>query len=272
MWKNIGKGGIWFAIYFGLQNIFSIIFALIYLGMHADMMPTTEDVNIVMNFVVEVVMQTIMPALIASSLAMILIYVIHRRVIKEPLHIKTVDWQKIVFFAGVACVLNVLCNLLVTFLSNLVPPAWMGALEDSTGAVSMGQPFWVLLLGTGILVPIMEELTFRYGIHGYAAKSNVVLAYVLSSIVFGIMHGNPVQIIYAALMGFILAWIYQKTGNLWYPITIHAVNNSMSLVSTLMVSETMYLVMTTAIGLLIVFASIICFDNVKRIFHKPIAK
>lgn len=257
MWKNIGKGGIWFAIYFGLQNIFSAAFAFIYMMMNIGNFPDVADVDAFMEFIIQVVMATAMPSLIASALFMLLIYVLHRHRIKQPLDIKSVDWKKLAFFAGLGCILNIVTNLAVTGLANFVPESWVAALEQSTGSVSTGQPFLVLLLGTGILVPIMEEITFRYGLHRNIAKSNVVWAYIISAIVFGLVHGNPIQIMYATVMGVFLSFAYQKTNNLWYPIVIHMAVNSSSLFGLFFESDLVFSLTISGIGVALILLALI---------------
>ena len=269
MWKNIGKGGIWFAVYFGLQNLFSTILAIAYIFMHPENIPEPGEIDGILNVLLDAISATIVPALITSALVMILIYFIHRKVTHQPLYAQSLNWQKSIFFVGLACILNVVCNTLLGFLQSMLPPAWVDALESSVGLVTTDAPFWMLLLCTGILVPIMEEITFRYGFQHYIAKSNVLAAYILSSIIFGVMHGNPIQIIYATIFGFILAFVYQKSGNLWYPIIIHAVNNTASLIATQCASDLVYITVFLIIGIAITATSIICFDDVKVIFKKP---
>lgn len=268
MWKNIGKGGIWFAIYFGLQNIISTVWAIAYMFMNPTGWPDMTNADALMEYIFEIVMATVIPALTISALLMIIIYIAHRNVTKQPLYLRTMEWQKVLFFAGLAAVLNVICNVVLAWLSTTLPEAWVGALENSVDSVTTGQDFWLLLLCTGILVPIMEEITFRYGIHHHIAKSNVMWAYIISSVIFGLMHGNPLQIIYATLFGFLLAFVYQKTNNLMYPIVIHAVNNTMSLCVSLFQTDLGYIVTVAGSGLIVLTLSYFCCANVKQMLQK----
>ena len=54
------------------------------------------------------------------------------------------------------------------------------------------------------------------------------LAILFSGLIFGIFHLNPVQIIGACLIGFLLAWLYYKTRSLMACILIHIMNNGLS--------------------------------------------
>lgn len=47
----------------------------------------------------------------------------------------------------------------------------------------------------------------------------------LSSLIFGAVHGNPVQIPFAFVLGTALGWMYYRTGSLLPSILMHFVNN-----------------------------------------------
>ena len=103
------------------------------------------------------------------------------------------------------------------------------------------QPFWLKIASVGIIIPIQEELMYR----GLIYKN--IKAAVISSTVFAVMHMNLSQGIYAFLMGFVLAFIYQKTKNIYACITFHCSANIFAVfVSTNTVNEflmeNMYLV------------------------------
>lgn len=249
MWKNLGKGGIWFAIYFALQNITSAIFAFIYTIMNISNFPDATDFDAMFTFMMDVLFAVTVPSLITASLVMVLVYVLHRKRTKQALDVKSVDWKKLIFFAGIGCILNVTLNFILNSMLHVFPESWGAALEQSTGSVSTGQPFILLLLGTGILVPIMEEITFRYGLHRNIAKSNIVWAYIISAIAFGLIHGNPIQIMYAILIGVFLSFVYHKTNNLCYPIIIHMSINSASLCSMFFEKDLAFYLTIGGVGL-----------------------
>ena len=113
----------------------------------------------------------------------------------------------------------------------------------------------MLLLGTGILVPIMEEIIFRHGVHKTISQSNIVVGYIISALVFGIMHGNIIQGTYAAILGFIFAVVLTKTDNLWYPILMHMAINSSSTIAMQtidIIPEWVFMVGIAGVGLGIV--------------------
>lgn len=78
-----------------------------------------------------------------------------------------------------------------------------------------------------IMAPIFEEIVFRgiiqKGLINKGTKPGVAIA--ISSIVFGLVHGNPWQFVGAVLLGSVLGFVYYKTKSLLLPILLHAFNN-----------------------------------------------
>lgn len=102
---------------------------------------------------------------------------------------------------------------------------------DISGQSAMaGQPLWLLILSIGMLSPIAEELLFRGLLFGRLKdwmKPGIAIG--LSSLFFGIYHGNVVQFVYALLLGSLFAVFYYRTGTLWSAVAAHMGANVWSL-------------------------------------------
>ena len=85
--------------------------------------------------------------------------------------------------------------------------------------------FSVCLIG-----PIMEEIMMRRVVLAEIreATGKKWLAIIISSLLFAVMHGNPIQIVFAMPAGILLGWLYCKTGSLLVPIGVHIMNNTIS--------------------------------------------
>lgn len=123
--------------------------------------------------------------------------------------------------ASTAYVMNVIISL--SQLQKLFP----GANELAEQAGLYDQPLWLLILAGGILAPIAEELIFRglvyLRLRDYLGVKNAI---VISSLLFGIYHGNVVQGIYAFSMGMLFAYGMEKFKSLWAAILLHMAGNS----------------------------------------------
>lgn len=82
----------------------------------------------------------------------------------------------------------------------------------------------VVVLG-GLFVPFAEELLFRGVLYGWLRRWGVVLATVVSALVFGLFHVAPLIVIGAAVIGALNAVLYEKSGSIWPAVVAHAANN-----------------------------------------------
>lgn len=92
----------------------------------------------------------------------------------------------------------------------------------------LGASFPIMLLMIGIAAPFCEEFVFRGVI--YRSYGRSVPAILLSAFLFGLMHMNFNQMIYAFAMGIFLALLVEAAGSLWASIFCHIFFNSMEVV------------------------------------------
>jgi len=84
----------------------------------------------------------------------------------------------------------------------------------------------LLLLSVSILAPLFEEPLFRGFVHSRLRRYfSINGAAMLSGLVFGVAHFSPGNIIPLAAIGFTLALIYERTGNLLAPMLVHGAWN-----------------------------------------------
>ncbi len=94
--------------------------------------------------------------------------------------------------------------------------------------------FAVIAAGT---TPLAEELIFRgllfQWLRGWIGP---IGAAVISAAIFGALHWPSGQAVWAGLVGFALALLFNRMGSLWSSVAAHAGNNAMAilLVLTLM--------------------------------------
>ena len=86
------------------------------------------------------------------------------------------------------------------------------------------------ILSITIMAPLVEELLFRGAIQGHLMRKWKMpyLGIVVSSLIFGVVHGNPAQIPFAFVVGIALGWVYYLTGSLLPGVLMHFINNGSS--------------------------------------------
>ncbi len=130
---------------------------------------------------------------------------------------------------------NLIGELTTSILDVFIP----GEITDPLQDLIMQTPVWIIILVAVIIGPIVEELIFRKFLMDKLGIYGDRIAIVVSSIAFGLFHGNISQFFYATFFGFMLSYIYSKTSNIIYPIIMHMVINFIGSVLPMPVIATM---------------------------------
>ena len=94
-------------------------------------------------------------------------------------------------------------------------------LADVVSEAIMPVSPWVTLLCAVIVGPIAEELFFRKAMIDRLSGFHPTDAILLSALLFGLMHGNLTQFLYAFPIGVLFGIIYYRTQNIGYTILLH---------------------------------------------------
>lgn len=77
-----------------------------------------------------------------------------------------------------------------------------------------------------VVIPVVEELLYRGIVYGRLKDwLGCRTAIVASAVIFGLVHMNLVQFVYAAVFGLLLAYFAEVSGNLSGPVAAHAAAN-----------------------------------------------
>ena len=127
----------------------------------------------------------------------------------------------------------------VAALGVVIPSVWlqeqMPALPDTAGEtlqkiISTPGGYFVIAL----LAPVVEEVVFRGAIlrkllSGMRSKWGAIC---ISAILFALIHFNPAQIPHAFLMGWLMGWLYMRTGSIVPGVVFHWANNTVAYLMT----------------------------------------
>jgi len=83
------------------------------------------------------------------------------------------------------------------------------------------------LVVVSIFAPVFEEITFRgFLFNSLRSRLNPVIAAMLSSLLFGVLHGYSAMGNFEIMIfGMLMCWVYAKTGSLWPGIIFHSLLN-----------------------------------------------
>jgi hypothetical protein len=129
----------------------------------------------------------------------------------------------LVLFAYMVTPLLSLLNLAsMLFASNII--------SSSIGGITTSYPLWVSIVAIGLVPAVLEECVYRGVFFNEYRKQNPRVGVLVSGLLFGLMHMNFNQFMYAFVMGVIFALLVEATNSLGASILVHFTINTNSVV------------------------------------------
>ncbi|MCQ2009822.1 MAG: type II CAAX endopeptidase family protein [Sporolactobacillus sp.] len=132
-----------------------------------------------------------------------------------------------VFVLGLFAVLGV--NTMIT--PVMYPVEWMlnlfGYTAEPSREILEGSRTTSMFIYTCLIGPIFEEFIYRGAVMRSLERFGSVFAITISALLFGMMHGNIIQIPMAFSVGIVLGYL-AKTYGIWLTVLIHIANNLFS--------------------------------------------
>lgn len=156
----------------------------------------------------------------------IIYIVMQKRPLKETLGLNPLTWKQWLLLIPLAiCMVNI--TEFVNVISQLfVSNSVSGHMMDLTLQYS----FPVMFFAVAIMPMICEEVIFRGLVYQGYRRSSVLLAILLSSFLFGIMHMNWNQFSYAFVLGILFCLINEAAGSFLPSMMMHLFINGRSIV------------------------------------------
>jgi uncharacterized protein len=129
------------------------------------------------------------------------------------------------------------------------------------------------LIVIAFLPALFEETLFRGGIQNLLTRWTKipVLAITITAILFSAAHFSYIGFLSRVALGFILGWIYYRTGNIWLNIIGHFTNNAIAVTSIYVSAKTSAAAVTNTdpyiplwtglVSLVVVYLLFIVFEN-----------
>lgn len=204
-------------IFYVPQGIFSVM-ATFCIGIYYGLTGVTS--NEIPSKMMDTLPNSIGYVLILSSIAVIAIFVIIKYInLKESFKPNKTQWKlaPAILIASIAGILaSDIVNEMFHF-EDLLSEMMQGMAENVAGMIAIA-----------VVGPIAEEIAFRGVLMNKLREKGLGpwATILISAFVFGAVHGNPVQIPFAMVVGVILGIIYYKTESLILCCVLHIINNS----------------------------------------------
>lgn len=145
----------------------------------------------------------------------------------------------IILFGVLLFVVSIISSLVIMLLTGLDTSVNQAAIEEMFGQY----PFYVAFSAV-VFAPIVEEGLFRGVFFRGFSSRNMILAYLVSSLLFGFIHvadsvlaGNLLDVVFIfvyANMGLVFALLYHKSDQMISGILLHALYNGLSILALFM--------------------------------------
>lgn len=241
--KMLGFVGLFLGIWFLAQLIAAVVVAvpMLLVAVLQGQEPNIE------NLIVSGISWILILSSIMATLFFWVVYILRRKSFFQELKIRALPREAVVLSILAGLGISVALTGIINFIdiAKYFPEATQELAEMFAGSDLLS-----LLLAVGIIVPIFEELMFRGLIFNEMRRAMPHwLAIVLSGVVFGVAHMNPIQIMYTLPMGILLAILYYRTGSLWTPILVHIAWNICSVLFGLVIPHPTQGILLLLIGI-----------------------
>lgn len=274
--KSIGFGAVYVAIPFVVNLIIGVE-----LSVQMGIMKRTGQVEITDHMVdkftkdygYQLILVTLVNLVIIAGVGL-WYYFIRTRRDRSP-----VDYRKILSpgtigtMAGVAICAQFACAIVLQIFAKVFPGVYENYQELMEVSDINVLPAWATLLIVAVWAPLAEELVFRAMLFRTLRKGfSFWAAAVISGVVFGVYHMNLVQGVYASLLGFLLAWFYEKTNSLLGCYLFHFLFNLLNYALPAVEESGMPQIVIGIFSLIMILASIPGLIILLRHFSKKFRK
>lgn len=240
--KSVAKAFLYFAVYFGWQIVvvyWAYIAATFMTVPGLDVSdPSMIDFNALTSEILTKSTDFIMKyslhlTLVAGILAVATDFIItkaRRRSFFTELSIKKFSLSSL----PILILLGASLNIFVSLVLNMIPfpQEWIDSYTESSQAI-VGGGTLISWFVTVISAPIVEEITFRGFMYSRLKQGMPMFAaMIVSSWVFGLVHGEIIWVIYASLLGMLLTWVAEKHGSLAASMVVHISFNLFGMLSS----------------------------------------
>ncbi len=243
VWRTVYPLLVWFLAQTVIQYIYLLVKAFEYVGVIGieafNALENPDQFNELMDYLLDVTTKDALVLTLVCNVVTIAVLAVFYFFDKNkwdklnPLHLKSVrNPLQYVLNSSVAvscCIgFNIIVSLIAAIAISMFGEQVMQSYDSVASAIDSA-PMWLQILTVVISAPVCEELLMRGLIYKRLRSfMKPVFSALISSAIFGVIHGNWVQFVYAFAVGFIAAYVYEYTRNLFAPILFHMVANGIS--------------------------------------------
>lgn len=198
--------------------------------MSGSLMNGTFDETAILSITEQILSQTVIISLISGLLTLLVVCLLQRIRGRSPAKefgLRRINLQRIPTLLLFGMALNIFVSGTISLLP--LPESVLEAFENQYAALYGDVPLALEIFSIAVVTGITEEIVFRGLVHSrlstaYSSKTVILIA----AIIFGLAHGTPLAVAYAALLGMLFGELYEKFHSVLPSILCHVAFNATS--------------------------------------------
>lgn len=242
------RGLAWFGVYLGARLLVDVPFSL-FIAMRSMLAVGFENLELLMQDILlraqhgGILLTAIINVAALGAFAIIL------RARKKPV-LASVGIVPVPFSSLALLIpLGVSLNILLASAFALLPQEWLASYAEASNALLQQNVSLFSALTIALLAPLTEEVLFRGLVYTrFRSGMRAWAAILFSSVLFGVMHMQPVWMAYAACVGALLCMAMERYQSLLAPIVLHMSFNAAGMLTPLLQALPALFVLLVALG------------------------
>ena len=242
MLVSLAKTAFFVLLYYASQLFMSLVVQIIYIASRGGDVSEKELASFISAGSIELVL--------ASNAILIMVVALISRVknktLSQSCDIKPIKSGYVpVIVMGIFAQFSI--SVILTFMMSygLFPTKWIVSYENAP-MMTTNASLIIRILSMGIFAPLAEEIVFRGCIQKSLNESMPRWAsIIITALIFAVMHGYEIQVIYAFIFGVLISWIYARYNSILPTIFFHIAFN---MTSVLMPNISVYAMVMLGLG------------------------
>lgn len=234
VFKAIGKAAFYFFVYFLIQMAVSFVYGIV---LTVNISTEITDETLLAEQLTGSIMEQAMMMTFVSGVVTIIVFwiffLIRRKSFLKEIAVRPILVKGIFPMILLAAGFNVITSVLLSIIP--FPQSWMDSYAANSSAIDNSLIAWLTAV---VMAPVVEEVVFRGLIYTRLKKGMPkIAAAIMTSLIFGIVHGTIIWAIYTFIFSMVLIWGFERYQSLAASIVLHLGYNITGMALSLLPEE-----------------------------------
>lgn len=203
------------------SNLFAMILLLLYVYGSQKVAPIFKSMKLSLP------MYLVLPQILFLILPTIIYFIITKKSVKKVLRLNKIN-MKTIFIVIVIALFSMPIALFLSLISQFIFPNRIGQIVSALNSI----PFLVKIGIVALTPALCEEITMRGVVLAGYDNIGIKKAAIMTGLLFGILHMDGNQFLYAFALGIIFAYIVRITNSIYSSMIAHfTINGSQLLIA-----------------------------------------